>query len=131
MELVNYIIAGICIILAFLINAFPQMLNGYNNIPEENKPKAKRLSFNMLLISGIGCLALALVISLSGLSGVWCGIPLIYFLAVSMIYIVMYSKLGAYGGFSRTAVIVAGVLVVQIRGYLHQLCRRNRHGGFV
>ena len=112
MELVNYILAGVFIIIAFVINKYPQMLNGYSSIPEENKPQAKRLSFSMLLISGIGCLVLTLVISLMGLSGIWSGVPLIFLLVVSLIYVVKYIKLGAYGGFSRTAVIVIGVLVV-------------------
>ena len=88
------------------------MLNGYSSIPEENKSQAKRLSFNMLLISGIGCLVLTLVISLMGLSGIWSGAPLIFLLVVSLIYVVKYIKLGVYGGFSRPAVIVIGVLVV-------------------
>lgn len=112
MELINYIIAGLFIILAFVVNKFPQMLNGYKSIPDENKPEAKRLSVNMLLISGIGSLVFAVVISLAGLSGIWSGAPLIFILVVSLIYIVKYIKLGAYGGFSRTAVIVIGVLVV-------------------
>ena len=112
MEYINYIIAGVFIILAFVVNKFPQMINGYNRIPEENKPQAKRLTVHLLIILGIGLIVLSLVVSLAGLSGIWSGLPMYFIFVVSLIYLVKFVKLGPSGKNSKTAVIVIGVLVV-------------------
>lgn len=112
MESVNYIIAGSFIVVAFLVNKFPKLLSGYDSIPDENKPAAKRLSVNMLLIIGIGVLVLGLVVSLAGLSGIWSGAPILFILLVTVVYLVKYVKLGPYENNSGKASIVIMVLIV-------------------
>ena len=112
MELVNYILSALLIILALVANNYPQIINGYKYIPEENKPKAKRLAVNALLIAGISVALLTLVAQLAGLSGIWSGIPLILALVVMLVYMVKFIKLGAYKGVAGTIAIAVIVLVV-------------------
>lgn len=112
MELVNYILSALLIILALVANKYPQIINGYKNIPEENKPQAKRLTVNTLLIVGISVALLTLVVQLAGLTGIWSGIPLILALVVMLVYMVKFIKLGAYKGVAGTIAIAVIVLVV-------------------
>lgn len=112
MELVNYILSALLIILALVASKYPQIINGYKNISEENKPQAKRLTVNTLLVVGISVAVLTLVVQLAGLSGIWSGIPLILALVVMLIYMVKFIKLGAYKGIAGTIAIAIIVLVV-------------------
>ena len=112
MELANYILSALLIILALVANKYPQIINGYKNISEENKPQAKRLTVNTLLIVGISVALLTLVVQLAGLSGIWSGIPLILALVVMLVYMVKFIKLGAYKGVAGTIAIAVIVLVV-------------------
>jgi len=109
MELVNYILSALLIILALVANKYPQIINGYKNIPEENKPQAKRLTVNALLIAGI---SVAVALLLAGLTGISSGIPLILALVVMLVYMVKFIKLGAYKGVAGTIAIAVIVLVV-------------------
>ena len=86
MELVNYILSALLIILALVANKYPQIINGYKYITEENKPKAKRLAVNALLIAGISVALLNFVLGLMGLIGVWMGVPWILAFAIMLIY---------------------------------------------
>ena len=86
MELVNYILSALLIILALVANNYPQIINGYKYIPEENKPKAKRLAVNALLIAGISVALLNFVLGLMGLIGVWMGVPWILAFVIMLIY---------------------------------------------
>ena len=65
MELINYILSALLIILALVASKYPQIINGYKNIPEENKPQAKRLTVNTLLIVGISVAVLTLLARVS------------------------------------------------------------------
>ena len=112
MELVNYILSALLIILALVANNYPQIINGYKNISDENKPQAKRLTVNTLLIVGISVALLTLVVQLSGLTGIWSGIPWILALVVMLVYMVKFIKLGAYKGVAGTIAIAIVVLVV-------------------
>ena len=112
MELVNYILSALLIILALVASKYPQIINGYKNISEENKPQAKRLTVSMLLIVGISVALLTLVVQLAGLSGIWSGIPLILALVVMLVYMVKFIKMGAYKGVAGTIAIAVVVLVV-------------------
>jgi len=109
MELVNYILSALLIILALVANKYPQIINGYKNISEENKPQAKRLTVNALLIAGI---SVAVALLLAGLTGISSGIPLILALVVMLVYMVKFIKLGAYKGVAGTIAIAVIVLVV-------------------
>ena len=86
MELVNYILSALLIILALVANNYPQIIIGYKYIPEENKPKAKRLAVNALLIAGISVALLNFVLGLMGLIGVWMGVPWILAFVIMLIY---------------------------------------------
>ncbi|MBO7567634.1 MAG: hypothetical protein J6T60_11150 [Bacteroidales bacterium] len=86
MELVNYILSALLIILALVANKYPQIIYGYKYIPEENKPKAKRLAVNALLIAGISVALLNFVLGLMGLIGVWMGVPWILAFVIMLIY---------------------------------------------
>ena len=112
MELVNYILSALLIILALVANNYPQIINGYKNIPDENKPQSKRLTVSTLLVVGISVAVLTLVVQLAGLSGIWSGIPLILALVVMLVYMVKFIKLGAYKGVAGTIAIAVIVLVV-------------------
>lgn len=112
MELVNYILSALLIILALVANNYPQIINGYKNISDENKPQSKRLTVNTLLIVGISVALLTLVVQLSGLTGIWSGIPWILALVVMLVYMVKFIKLGAYKGVAGTIAIAVIVLVV-------------------
>jgi hypothetical protein len=109
MELVNYILSALLIILALVANKYPQIINGYKNISEENKPQAKRLTVNALLIAGI---SVAVALLLAGLTGISSGIPLILALVIMLVYMVKFIKLGAYKGVAGTIAIAVIVLVV-------------------
>ena len=111
MELVNYILSALLIILALVASKYPQIINGYKNISEKNKPQAKRLTVNTLLIVGISVALLTLVVQLAGLTGIWSGIPLILALVVMLVYMVKFIKLGAYKGVAGTIAIAVIVLV--------------------
>ena len=112
MELVNYILSALLIILALVASKYPQIINGYKNIPEGNKPQAKRLTVSTLLIVGISVALLTLVVQLTGLSGIWSGIPLILALVIMLVYMVKFIKLGAYKGVAGTIAIAVVVLAV-------------------
>lgn len=112
MELVNYIVSALLVILALIANKYPNIINGYKTIPEENQPKAKRLTVNMLLIAGISVALLTLVIRLAGLTGFWSGVPLILAFVIMLIYTVKYIRLGALKGVAGTIAIGVGVLAV-------------------
>ena len=112
MELINYIVSALLVILALIANKYPNIINGYKTIPEENQPKAKRLTINMLLIAGISVALLTLVIWLAGLTGFWSGVPLILAFVIMLIYTVKYIRLGALKGVAGTIAIVVGVLAV-------------------
>lgn len=112
MELINYIVSALLVILALIANKYPQIINGYKTIPEENQPKAKRLTINMLLIAGISVALLTLVIWLAGLTGFWSGVPLILAFVIMLIYTVKYIRLGALKGVAGTIAIGVGVLAV-------------------
>ena len=112
MELVNYILSALLIILALVANKYPQIINGYKNIPEENEPQAKRLTVNTLLVVGISVAVLTLVVQLAGLTGIWSGIPWILALVVMLVYMVKFIKMGAYKGVAGTIAIAVIVLVV-------------------
>ena len=112
MELVNYILSALLIIVALVASKYPQIINGYKNISEENKPQAKRLTVNTLLIVGISVALLTLVVQLAGLTGIWSGIPLILALVVMLVYMVKFIKLGAYKGVAGTIAIAVIVLAV-------------------
>ncbi|MBO7440165.1 MAG: hypothetical protein J6U21_10870 [Bacteroidales bacterium] len=112
MELVNYILSALLIILALVANKYPQIINGYKSISEENKPQAKRLTVSTLLIVGISVAVLTLVVQLAGLTGIWSGFPLILALVIMLIYMVKFVKLGAYKGVAGTIAIAVIVLVV-------------------
>ena len=86
MELANYILSALLIILALVANNYPQIIKGYKYIPEENKPKAKRLAVNALLIAGISVALLNFVLGLMGLIGVWMGVPWILAFVIMLIY---------------------------------------------
>ncbi|MBO7460997.1 MAG: hypothetical protein J6T96_00190, partial [Bacteroidales bacterium] len=105
MELVNYILSALLIILALVANKYPQIINGYKNIPEENKPQAKRLTVSTLLVVGISVAVLTLVVQLAGLSGIWSGIPWILAIVIMLVYMVKFIKLGAYKGVAGTIAI--------------------------
>lgn len=109
MELVNYILSALLIILALVANKYPQIINGYKNIPEENKTQAKRLTVNALLIAGN---SVAVALLLAGLTGISSGIPLILALVIMLVYMVKFIKLGAYKGVAGTIAIAVIVLVV-------------------
>ena len=112
MELVNYILSALLIILALVANKYPQIINGYKNISEENKPQAKRLTVNTLLIVGISVALLTLVVQLAGLTGIWSGISWILALVVMLVYMVKFIKMGAYKGVAGTIAIAVVVLAV-------------------
>ena len=112
MELVNYILSALLIILALVANKYPQIINGYKNISDENKPQSKRLTVSTLLIAGISVAVLTLVVQLAGLTGIWSGIPWILALVVMLVYMVKFIKLGAYKGVAGTIAIAVIVLVV-------------------
>ena len=112
MELINYIVSALLVILALIANKYPNIINGYKTIPEENQPKAKRLTVNMLLIAGISVALLTLVIWLAGLTGFWSGVPLILAFVIMLIYTVKYIRLGALKGVAGTIAIGVGVLAV-------------------
>ena len=112
MELVNYILSALLIILALVANNHPQIINGYKNISDENKPQSKHLTVNTLLIVGISVALLTLVVQLSGLTEFWSGIPWILALVVMLVYMVKFIKLGAYKGVAGTIAIAVIVLAV-------------------
>ena len=112
MELVNYILSALLIIVALVASKYPQIINGYKNISDENKPQAKRLTVSTLLIVGISVALLTLVVQLAGLSGIWSGIPWILAIVVMLVYMVKFIKLGAYKGVAGTIAIAVIVLVV-------------------
>ena len=112
MELVNYILSALLIIVALVASKYPQIINGYKNISEENKPQAKRLTVSTLLIVGISVALLTLVVQLAGLTEIWSGIPWILALVVMLVYMVKFIKLGAYKGVAGTIAIAVIVLVV-------------------
>lgn len=112
MELINYIVSALLVILALIANKYPNIINGYKTISEENQPKAKRLTVNILLIAGISVALLTLVIRLVGLTGFWSGVPLILAFVIMLIYTVKYIKLGALKGVAGTIAIGVGVLAV-------------------
>ncbi len=112
MELINYIVSALLVILALIANKYPNIINGYKTISEENQPKAKRLTVNILLIAGISVALLTLVIRLAGLTGFWSGVPLILAFVIMLIYTVKYIKLGALKGVAGTIAIGVGVLAV-------------------
>ena len=112
MELINYIVSALLVILALIANKYPNIINGYKTIPEENQPKAKRLTVNILLIAGISVALLTLVIRLARLTGFWSGVPLILAFVIMLIYTVKYIRLGALKGVAGTIAIGVGVLAV-------------------
>lgn len=109
MELVNYLVSALLIILALVANKYPQIINGYKNISEENKPQAKRLTVNTLFIVGVGVSVASL---LAGLTGNSSGIHLILALVIMLVYMVKFIKLGAYKGVAGTIAIAVVVLAV-------------------
>ena len=86
MELINYFVSALLIIFALLSDAYPKMFGRYRYISEENKPKVKRLTKNMLLIAGISMALLNLVLGLMGFIGVWMGVPWILAFVIMLIY---------------------------------------------